>query len=171
VPLPLAQRFCRRKHCIKQLNCSVPSERTTTETRRSPYLSGAAQTGGAAASHIDALIAQHNRRREITDYILAVTAKGAIPTRDAKNLAGVFDTLDLMYENHTAREDTIIFPAWNEALSKSQLDEIGDMFEEIERQTFGKDGFDDAVAAIGRIEQTLGFANIARFTALLPPKA
>lgn len=129
------------------------------------------KVGGPAAAYVDVLIAQHNRGREITEYILAVTAKGAIGSGDAEPLAGVFDTLDLMYENHAAREDTIVFPAWKEALSERQLEEMGDKFEEIERRQFGKDGFDDAVAQIGRIEHALGFADLAQFTAPPPPKA
>lgn len=128
------------------------------------------KAGGLAASYIDTLIAQHHRGREITDYILAVTSKGALTRPDAESLARVFDALDLMYENHAAREDTIVFPAWKAALSPRQLDEMGELFEEIERRTFGQDGFDDAVAKIGRIEQTLGFADIAQFTAPAPPK-
>jgi len=61
-----------------------------------------------------------------------------------------------MYENHAAREDTIVFPAWKDALSERQLDEMGEEFEEIERRQFGKDGFEDAVAHIGQIEEALG---------------
>jgi hypothetical protein len=30
-----------------------------------------------------------------------------------------------MYANHAAREDTIIFPAWENALSRHELDEMG----------------------------------------------
>jgi hypothetical protein len=40
-----------------------------------------------------------------------------------------------------------------------------------ERQTFGRDGFEDAVKEIAQIEQTLGFADLAQFTAPPPPKA
>ena len=76
-----------------------------------------------------------------------------------------------MYQNHTAREDTIVFPAWKDALSERQLREMGDKFEDIERQQFGKDGFEDAVKQIGQIEQALGFADLAQFTAPPPPKA
>jgi hypothetical protein len=75
-----------------------------------------------------------------------------------------------MYEHHAAREDTIVFPARKDALSAHQLDEMGELFEEIEHQQFGKDGFEDAVAQIGRIEQALGIADIAQFTAPPPPK-
>ena len=41
------------------------------------------KAGGAAAAYVDVLKAQHDRGREITDYILAVAGKGAIGTGDA----------------------------------------------------------------------------------------
>jgi len=75
-----------------------------------------------------------------------------------------------MYQNHAAREDTIVFPAWKEALSERQLEEMGGKFEEIERQQFGKDGYEDAVAQIGQIEQMLGLADLAQFTAPPSPR-
>jgi hemerythrin-like domain-containing protein len=129
------------------------------------------KAGGPAAAYVDVLIAQHNRGREITDYILAVAGKGAIGSGNAEPLARAFETFVLMYQNHAAREDTIVFPAWKKALSERQLREMGDKFEDIERQTFGKDGFEDAVKQIAQIEQTLGFADLTQFTAPLPPKA
>lgn len=52
-------------------------------------------------------------------------------------------------------------------LADCQLDEMGELFEEIEQ--FGKDGFEDAVAQIARVEETLGIADIAQFTPP-PPK-
>ena len=39
-----------------------------------------------------------------------------------------------------------------------------DKFEEIERQQFGKDGYEDAVAQIGQIEEALGLVDLAQFT-------
>ena len=129
------------------------------------------KSGGAAAAYVDVLKAQHDRGREITNYILSVTDKGTIGTGDAEPLARAFETFVLMYQNHTAREDTIVFPAWKGALSERQLHEMGDKFEDIERQTFGKDGFDDAVKQIGQIEETLGLADLAQFTAPPPPRA
>jgi hypothetical protein len=71
------------------------------------------KAGGPAADYVDILIAQNRRGREITDYVLAVTSKGAIGSGDAEPLANALDNLELMYENHAAREDTIVFPAWN----------------------------------------------------------
>jgi hemerythrin-like domain-containing protein len=125
---------------------------------------------GPAASYPDVLTAQHDRGREVTDYIIAVTGKGQIGTGQAEPLARVMESFVLMYENHAAREDTIVFPAWKTAISEKELDELGDKFEEIEKQQFGKDGFEDAVAQIGEIERALGVADISRFTPSPPPK-
>jgi hypothetical protein len=74
-----------------------------------------------------------------------------------------------MYQAHSAWEDTIIFPAWKKTQSKARLDELAEKFEEIEHQQFGKDGFDDAVERIARIEQTLGLADLGTYTAGHPP--
>ena len=75
-----------------------------------------------------------------------------------------------MYRNHAAREDTIVFPAWKMHFTNKQLDALSDQFEEIEHKMFGKDGFDDAVKKIAAIEESLGLADLNRFTAPPPPK-
>lgn len=103
------------------------------------------KAGGAAAALPNILITQHDRGREITDYIISVTSSAKLGAADAESLAQALLGLVRMYEHHAALEDTIMFPAWKETLTDKQLDEIGDKFEEIERQQFGKDGYEDAV--------------------------
>lgn len=125
--------------------------------------------GGLAATYPDILVAQHQRGREITDYILAIIQSGKL-VNNAEALAKALDSFVLMYRNHAAREDTIIFPAWKQTMNAKQLDEIGDKFEDIEHQQFGKDGFEDAVRQISEIETSLGLADLAQFTAPPPPK-
>jgi hemerythrin-like domain-containing protein len=126
------------------------------------------KANGALAPLVDTLKAQHDRGREITDYVLSVTSGGSIAADRAEPLARAIQFFGLMYANHTAREDTILFPAWKKALSTSQLVEMGDKFENIEKQQFGGDGFDDAVKRIGRIEQALNLSDLAQFTAPKP---
>jgi hemerythrin-like domain-containing protein len=120
--------------------------------------------------YADVLTEQHNCGREITDYVLAVTNGPRISIAHAEPLAKVFESFVLMYQNHAAREDTIVFPAWKKNFTDKQLDEIGDQFEEIEHKMFGKDGFEDAEKKIGDIEAELGFADLAQFTPPPPPK-
>jgi len=129
------------------------------------------KAGGPAAACIDVLVAQHQRGREVTDYVLNVTRSGKLAAADALPLAGVLSSFVLMYQNHAAREDTIVFPAWKTALSQQQLEKLGDEFEDIEKQQFGTDGYEEAVKRIGEIEQRLGLADLAQFTPPPPPRA
>ena len=124
------------------------------------------KAGGPAAAMVDTLLAQHQRGREITGYVLSMTKRG-ISAGDVTALSSALDSFELMYANHTAREDTLIFPAWKSALSDSEIDELGDKFEDIEKQEFGTDGFDYAVKTIDHVEQELGLSDLAQFTA--PP--
>ena len=74
-----------------------------------------------------------------------------------------------MYQNHAAREDTLVLPAWKQALAESDIAEIGDKFEDIEQQQFGKEGFDATVEEIAAIENALGYGDLTQFTAPMPP--
>lgn len=127
-------------------------------------------TGGEAARYPDVLVVQHNRGREITEYIASVS-RGAKLGGNADELAKALEAFVLMYRHHAAREDTIVFPAWKQTMSEKQFDEIGDKFEEIEHQQFGEHGFEDAVKQIGAIEASLELADIAQFTPPSPPKS
>jgi hemerythrin-like domain-containing protein len=136
-----------------------------------PYIFPAVrQAGGPAASLPDILAIQHLRGREITDYVLAVAQRGNVDAATSKPLAQALEAFVFMYGNHAAREDTVVFPAWKQTLSVDQYDELGDKFEEIEQETFGADGFDDAVREITEIELSLGLADLSLFTAP-PPHA
>ena len=161
VPLDALQRAAKLLHTFGE----EYHEKQLEEAHLFPAVKAA---GGAAAGEIATLLAQHQRGREITDYILAVSQKPIAAA--AEPLARTLEAFALMYEEHAAREDTIVFPAWKKALSAKQLDEMGELFEDIEHKTFGKDGFDDAVEQIAAIERSLGLEP-ASLTAPPPPKA
>jgi hemerythrin-like domain-containing protein len=111
---------------------------------------------------------QHDRGREITEYIRTVTGKGTIG--DAEAMARALESYIVMYANHAAREDTIIFPAWREALSDKQLREMGETFEDIRNRQFGKDGFDAMLKTVAGVEEAFGLSDLAQFTAPVPPR-
>ncbi len=126
------------------------------------------KAGGPAAGYVDVLIDQHNKGRGIIDYVMNVAGKGQIGAGDRDTFAGALEQFELMYANHAAREDTIIFPAWKKAIGAHEVEEMGDKFEDIEKAQFGGDGFDMAVKEIGDIEGSLGLADIAQFTVQQP---
>ena len=115
------------------------------------------------------LVMQHDRGREITEYIRTVTGKGTIG--DPETMARALESYVVMYANHAAREDTIVFPAWREALPDKQLREMGETFEDIRNRQFGKDGFDAMVKTVTTVEEALGLSDLAQFTAPAPPRA
>jgi hemerythrin-like domain-containing protein len=139
-------------------------ERQLEEAHIFPMLKRA---GGPASTAVDTLVAQHNRGRDITDFVIAV-AGGPVAPAPADPLAGMLEAFARMYEAHAALEDTVVFPAWKKTMTGRELDEVGDRFEEIERKTFGKDGFDDAVDQVAAIERAFGL-DLAQFTAPPPP--
>jgi hemerythrin-like domain-containing protein len=127
--------------------------------------------GGPAALLVPTLLAQHQRGRELTLYIRSRCAGGKVSPSDAAPLANALAGFARMYEAHTAREDTIVFQAWEKGLSGKQLDEAGDEFEKIEREQFKGDGFDMAVASIADIERRLRLNDLSQFTAAPAPAA
>jgi hemerythrin-like domain-containing protein len=127
------------------------------------------KAGGRAAGLADILQAQHERGRDITDYVQNVSKGGKVSPGDVAPLGQALRSMVTMYENHAAREDTIIFPAWKAALTGKELQEAGEQFEAIEKKEFGGDGFDDAEARISQYEQRLGYTDLGQFTAPAPP--
>ncbi|OGU49732.1 MAG: hypothetical protein A2199_10545 [Hydrogenophilales bacterium RIFOXYA1_FULL_63_33] len=125
---------------------------------------------GRVAQLPDVLLAQHRRGREITDYVQGLASKRTLSPADAERLATSLDAFIRMYGPHAAFEDTEVFPAWKVALGGHSYAEMGEQFEEIEYKTFGRDGFDDALARIKRIEEAFGLADLAALTAPPPPR-
>ena len=129
------------------------------------------KAGGVAGGYADVLVAQHQRGREITDFIIAATAGPRLAAADIKTFTAALEDLVRMYEHHAAIEDTVVFPAWKETLTASALDEMNEKFEEIEHEQFGEDGFERALKQMVEIEQDLGLSDLAQFTAPPPPAA
>ena len=125
----------------------------------------------SATGYVDILLAQHARGTEITEYLLSKTRGDKIPGADVGPFIGALESFVRMYEHHAAIEDTIVFPAWKEVVGEKELDELSAKFEEIEEEVFGEDGFESALKRMAEIEESLGLANLAMFTAPEPPKS
>ncbi len=104
----------------------------------------------------------------MTDYLYRLASQSKLAGRQ-EALAKTLSTFSRMYNAHSAWEDTVIFPAWKVMQSKARLAELADKFEDIEHEKFGKDGFENAVARISRIEQAFGLHDLGAFTAPVPP--
>jgi hemerythrin-like domain-containing protein len=111
------------------------------------------------------LRAQHKAGREVTAQILRLgPATGLKHAADHDRLAQSLHAFLAMYRPHEAREDTVLFPALHQIVSKHEYDALGEDFEKREHQMFGEDGFEAMVEKIGHIERQLGIYELAQFT-------
>lgn len=125
--------------------------------------------GGSNERLVEVLLAQHERAREITAYLERIGARGKIGEA-AQPLSRALSGMSRMYHAHATWEDTVIFPAWRKTQSKSRLEELAKKFDEMEHQQFGKDGFEDGIDRISRVEEMLGLSDLSHYTAAPPPK-
>jgi hemerythrin-like domain-containing protein len=114
------------------------------------------------------LRAQHQAGRHLTERITQLATLQSI--RNAATAGQLKDSMHQfirMYEPHEAREDTVLFPALRQIVSKSEFGALGEDFEKKEHQLFGEDGFEKMVDRVASIEKALGIYDLAQFT----PKA
>jgi hemerythrin-like domain-containing protein len=143
-------------------------ERSLEERHVFPAL---AKSGGETAKIVRTLSEQHERGRLFTDYVSRMAQGRGPGAAGGAGFAAVLAGFVRMYQHHAAIEDTVIFPAWKAAISRTQYAELTEDFEALEHKMFGKDGFDDAVERIAAIERELGLADLASVTIEPPPRS
>jgi hemerythrin-like domain-containing protein len=111
------------------------------------------------------LRAQHQAGRRLTDQVTQLATLEALkePAR-AASLKSTLQQFSRMYRPHEAREDTVLFPALRDIVSKHEFGALGEDFEKKEHQLFGEEGFEKIVDDVAGIEKTLGIYDLAQFT-------
>lgn len=109
---------------------------------------------------VHTLLEQHRAARELTRCIKYFSTIQNQPME----LADLLSSYIRMYEPHSAREDTVIFPAFRQLVSPGRFEQLGQKFEEIEEQPFGKNGFQRIVKQVSQIEQALVIYRLSQFT-------
>jgi hemerythrin-like domain-containing protein len=148
---------------------------------------------GKHADLVRVLIDQHQAGRRLTDTILTLSRPVEEKVHEEQEqpaaLKEIYDSRPLfgnkmgskphpkgdtesamrkfitMYRPHAAREDTVIFPAFPSIVTPREFDELGEKFENREKQLFGTGGFEKIVSDVAEIERKLGIYELARFTA------
>ena len=106
---------------------------------------------------------QHQVGRTLTDQIVAL-AKAPLADADRSKLATVLRTFNHMYRAHAAREDTVLFPEIRGLVGAKAYDELGDQFEDKEKEMLGDHGFEHAVADVVKLEEAFGVHDLAKLT-------
>lgn len=113
---------------------------------------------------VQVLQEQHNAARHLTNLLLRFSLMQISYEQEHLQLAYLLSLYIRMYEPHSAREDTVLFPAFRSLLAQRKFEQLGKLFEEIEEQNFGKNGFQRIVDEVAEIEQSLGIYDLSQFT-------
>ncbi|MFN8095215.1 MAG: hemerythrin domain-containing protein [Vicinamibacteria bacterium] len=119
---------------------------------------------GKLVELVDTLQGQHLAGRRLTDEILARAGSGLKADADRQGLATALRLFGRMYAPHEAREDTVLFPAIREIVSRQEYDALGEEFERKEHELLGADGFEGAVERVASVEKDLGIYDLGQFT-------
>jgi hemerythrin-like domain-containing protein len=121
------------------------------------------EKAGKLADLTAVLRRQHVAGRTLTAQILQLT-RGLLADADRVRLAAALRSFNHMYRPHAAREDTVLFPELRGLVGKHAYEELGDQFEDKEKQMLGDHGFEHAVEEVARLEQAFGLDDLARLT-------
>lgn len=130
------------------------------------YLFPRFEKAGQLVDLVTILREQHKRGRRLTEYIIREsTMPGTL--KEAPKRKELADSLHLfirMYRPHSAREDTVLFPALRTIVSEKEFDSLGEEFEEKEEKLFGKGGFEKIVGQVAELAKGLGIYDLSQFT-------
>lgn len=121
------------------------------------------EKAGRLADLTAVLRQQHDAGRQVTDAVVRQIGQAGSMS-DTQALANNLKAFIRMYRPHAARESTVLFPQIGSVVKPSEYDEMGDKFEEIEHQKFGKAGFEGVVQKVAELEKSLGIYDLASFT-------
>ena len=121
-----------------------------------------------AGVHLDLVATlrhQHRAGRSLTDGILGLS-KADVVQQDAnrQRLVATLRSFVRMYRPHEAREDTVLFPAFRQVVTREEFSYLAEQFEKREHALFGRDGFENIVVQLGEIERALGLFDLNQFT-------
>lgn len=116
---------------------------------------------------VDILLQQHQAGRKLTDQIMQYSKSSSRTDSENQQLIQALTAFNTMYRPHEAREDTVLFPAFRNIVSKNEYDSLGEEFEENEHKKFGQDGFESTVDKVADIEKSLGIYELSQFTSHL----
>jgi hemerythrin-like domain-containing protein len=123
---------------------------------------------GRLTELVGVLRAQHQAGRRLTAAILKMSAPSA-PAKDEDRaaLASRLGQFVRMYRPHEAREDTVLFPAFRDLVSRDEYERLGEAFESRETKVLGEKGFERIVDEVAGIERALGIYDLTSFTPTL----
>jgi hemerythrin-like domain-containing protein len=127
------------------------------------------QKAGKMTDLVSVLLQQHQAGRKLTANIQRLaTASALTSASNRKEIAESMRQFIRMYEPHSAREDTVLFPEFAKLISEKELRKLMETFEQKEKALPMGD-FEKMVADVTSIEKAFGIFDLAQFTPATKP--
>jgi hemerythrin-like domain-containing protein len=120
------------------------------------------EKAGRLVDLVTVLRTQHVRGRALTSDVLQLG--GAAGAASQERLQKTLQLFIRMYRPHAAREDTVLFPALHELVTRKEYESLGDIFEDQEHELFGARGFEGVVDEVAQLERDLDIHDLGQFT-------
>lgn len=120
------------------------------------------EKAGRNVELIKTLRRQHEVGRAVVRNLLAAADR---KKPEWATIVQAKDQFTRMYRPHAAWEDTVLFRALPQMVGEKEYDKLGDQFEDIEQEKFGKEGgFDGMLRKVQAIETAFGVGDLAKYT-------
>jgi hemerythrin-like domain-containing protein len=107
----------------------------------------------------DVIVEQHQATKKLTRQLTE-----ALKLRNGEQVSYLLMEIGKMYGAHGAWEDTELFPVYRNALSHEELVEQGKLFDKLEHEKFGTDGFTHFLKKVQDCEKAVGIKGLNSFT-------
>jgi len=124
------------------------------------FLYASMETNNVCFAAIQELKVQHGTGLELTRRITNLAKAGKMNAE----LAGYLGDFVKMYTHHAAYEDTIVFPAFEGMEKRNDLAEISASFDQEEKRVLGRNGFNDFLNLVAKVEKKLGIYELSSST-------
>lgn len=128
------------------------------------YLFARFLKAGKMTELVNTLQVQHDRGRTLTSRMLQALKAPRPSKADQQQVVTDMRQFYRMYTPHEAREDTELYPALHQLVSRNEYDSMGEEFEKIEHQKFGQGGFELYLSKVTDLEMKLGTWDLNQYT-------
>ena len=123
------------------------------------------RNAGRLEDLVEILNVQHQAGRRLTETVLRQVGPAARGDEQARRtVAAALGNFQRMYRVHADREDTVLFPAFRMLLTPKEYDALGEKFERMEEELFGREGFERMVVRVAGLEMQLGIYDLTALT-------
>lgn len=106
---------------------------------------------------VEELIKEHIAGKKFTEYLLKHSSDEEIEDQvQAMILAGYLDVYVRMMRPHEAKESSELFPSFRTLMPEEEFNHLGQIFETIGTEKFGKNGYENIISQLTIIEHKLG---------------